>query len=403
MRRLPFVLKSAFSGSTNYTIKMRKIIAAELAVAVLLCAAMVRQNSMAEVNSGAVADNALTAGDGSATGDGSAAGNDAAKADYIKWVDFKVSYEALCAAYDWDVKTHGTEHEVCWIDLLAYTAARTGGEFDKKALKTLDDTAEKLSQGEASLEELTEGLKYYGYYEEAYTAVLGGLVGKYEAEAQDGNGQVKWEEKYGLKAYFPLARGFDYNHYDDFGVSRSYGYKRRHLGHDMMGLTGTPIMAIESGTVEALGWNQYGGWRVGIRSLDGKRYYYYAHLRQNYPFAEGLAEGSVVTAGDVIGYMGHTGYSSKENVNNIEVTHLHWGLELIFDESQKESDNEIWIDVYALTRFLSKHTQPAEKVEGTKEWRRTTGIRDPEVEGYMTGKGDQTMETQGKYEANPTQ
>ncbi len=53
--------------------------------------------------------------------------------------------------------------------------------------------------------------------------------------------------------------------------------------------------------------------------------------------------------------MGHTGYSTTENVNNIEVTHLHWGLELIFDEEQKESDNEIWIDVYPLTLFLSKH------------------------------------------------
>ena len=43
----------------------------------------------------------------------------------------------------------------------------------------------------------------------------------------------------------------------------------------------------------------------------------------------------------MIGYMGHTGYSTTENVNNIEVTHLHWGLELVFDEEQKESDNEI--------------------------------------------------------------
>ena len=66
-----------------------------------------------------------------------------------------------------------------------------------------------------------------------------------------------------------------------------------------------PLSRRESGVVEAVGWNQYGGWRIGIRSFDGKRYYYYAHLRQNYPYAEGLAEGSVVTAGDVIGYMGH--------------------------------------------------------------------------------------------------
>ena len=196
----------------------------------------------------------------------------------------------------------------------------------------------------------------------------------------DENGECSYKDCYGLKGYFPLARGFDYSHYDDFGAGRSYGYQRRHLGHDMMGLVGTPIVAVESGYVEALGWNQYGGWRIGIRSFDGKRYYYYAHLRQNYPYAENLEEGSIVTAGDVIGYMGHTGYSTKENVNNIEVTHLHWGLQLIFDESQKECDNEIWIDVYALTRFLAKHTQPAQKVEGTKEWVRTSRIIDPEVE-----------------------
>ena len=74
---------------------------------------------------------------------------------------------------------------------------------------------------------------------------------------------------------------------------------------------GTPITAIESGYVEALGWNQYGGWRIGIRSFDKKRYYYYAHLRQNFPYALNLEEGSIVTAGDVIGYMGHTGYSPQ--------------------------------------------------------------------------------------------
>ena len=81
-------------------------------------------------------------------------------------------------------------------------------------------------------------------------------------------------------------------------------YQRRHLGHDMMGQVGTPVIAMESGRVEALGWNQYGGWRIGIRSLDGKRYYYYAHLRKNYPYQSGLAVGSLVTAGDVIGYLG---------------------------------------------------------------------------------------------------
>ena len=84
-------------------------------------------------------------------------------------------------------------------------------------------------------------------------------------------------------------------------------------------------------------------------------------------------------------YMGHTGYSTKENVNNIEITHLHWGLQLIFDESQKEGNNEIWIDIYPLTRFLAKHTQAAVKVEGTKEWVRSNKIKDPAVEEYDGG------------------
>ena len=65
--------------------------------------------------------------------------------DYIKWVDFTVSYEALCSAYEWDVKTHGTEHEVHWVELLAYTAAKTGGAFDKSALKTMEKAAQALS------------------------------------------------------------------------------------------------------------------------------------------------------------------------------------------------------------------------------------------------------------------
>lgn len=297
---------------------------------------------------------------------------------YIKWVDFNVSYEALCRAYTYDVDTYGMDIHLNWIELLAYTAARNGGDFGCNAVEQLGEAAEKLLSGKTTIKELTTDLKYYPYYLEAYTAVLGGFVGEYELQQEDGS----WKTCYGLKAFSPIAKGFEYSDYDDFGVSRDYGYKRQHLGHDMMGQVGTPIIAVESGYVEALGWNQYGGWRLGIRSFDGKRYYYYAHLRQNYPYPENLKEGDVVTAGDVIGYMGHTGYSTTENVNNIETVHLHFGLQLIFDESQKEGNNEIWIDCYNLTRFLYKNRSEAAKVEGTKEWKRVVELRDPAVEEY---------------------
>lgn len=323
------------------------------------------------------------------------------KKDYIKWVDFTVPCDALDYAYEADVSAHKEGTALDWVSLLAYTASKWGGDFDKKAMKEMEKTAQKaMEEADADhtatdyIDEAGADLKYYPYYKEAYSAVLSGMVGEYEAQLADEAGNVSWHTVYGLKAYSPIARGFDYSDYDDFGTSRSYGYSRPHLGHDMMGQVGTPIIAIESGYVEVLGWNQYGGWRIGIRSFDKKRYYYYAHLRQNYPYQEDLKEGSVVTAGQVIGYMGHTGYSTQENVNNIKTVHLHWGMELVFDESQKESDNEIWIDCYQLSQFLKKHRSSVEKVQGTKEWQRVLQIRDPAVEKYRKETGETVSDNQ---------
>ena len=300
-----------------------------------------------------------------------------AEGNYIKWVEFNVTCEAMAAAYNLDVESYEQDIHLNWIELLAYVGAKTGGKFDKNSVKRVNEAAEKLKTGETTMEKLTEDMEYYDYYLEAYTAVLGGMVGEFSMKEGE-----QWQSYYGLKAFSPIAKGFDYSHYDDFGSSRSYGYSRPHLGHDMMGQIGTPVVAIESGYVEALGWNQYGGWRIGIRSFDGKRYYYYAHLRQNYPYAEGLEEGSIVTAGDVIGYMGHTGYSTKENVNNIKTVHLHWGLQLIFDESQKEGNNEIWVDCYELTKFLYRNRSEVAKIGDTREWQRTHEMADPEVEKH---------------------
>ena len=106
-------------------------------------------------------------------------------------------------------------------------------------------------------------------------------------------------------------------------------------------------------------------------------------MRQNRPYADGLEVGDVVTAGDVIGYMGHTGYSDTENVNNIETVHLHVGLQLIFDESQKEGDNEIWIDFFQLAQFLAVNQSEVVRDETTKEWDRKSEMKDPKVIEYI--------------------
>lgn len=303
------------------------------------------------------------------------------KKDFIKWVDFNVTAEAMNLTAKLDINSHTKNEEIKynWIELLAYLACKNGGNFKNFKKSDLDTLVAKIKDGE-TIESLTQDLKFYDYYYESYSAVLSGFIGNYSIETENSksqsadNGEPKetpenslesdtktpnntsnFEQKYGVKAFLPIAKNYSFSHYDDFGNSRSYGFKRTHLGNDLMGSIGTPIVAVESGVIENLGWNQYGGWRIGIRSFDTKRYYYYAHLRKNHPYAEGLEAGMVVKAGDVIGYLGMTGYSTKENVNNINVPHLHFGMQLIFDESQVDSPNEIWIDVYQIIEFLKQN------------------------------------------------
>ncbi len=301
------------------------------------------------------------------------------KAETIKWVDFGVPYESLKYALNQDMETFDQEKHLSWIDILALAGCRTGGKCGLDSVKQ----AAKDLKGDKSPEELLGNLyKYYDYYHQSFSAALGGLVGSYAIE-KDG----QWVSAYGLKAFSPIAAGYGFGHCDDFGVSRSFGFQRKHLGHDMMGALGTPIVAVEGGIVEALGWNRYGGWRIGIRSNDGKRYYYYAHLQKDRPFAPGLEEGDIVQAGDLIGFMGRTGYSDKENVNNIETVHLHFGMQLIFDESQKECLSEIWIDVYDIVRLLNEHRSSIRKTQDG--WERVYPYRDLDVEdlGQNVGAG----------------
>ena len=274
--------------------------------------------------------------------------------DFIKWLSFDVPLDVLKQAYEYDVASQGSEHPLDFVQLLAYAAAKNWGNFDERGKsRAMDNVVERIRDGE-TMHDAVDGMKLYEHYLSAYQAVLGGFVGEYEI-VETG------ERKYGLKVFSPMAKGFGFSHSDDFGNPRSYGYSRPHLGHDMFGRVGAPIIAVEGGIVEALGWNQYGGWRIGIRSFCGQRYYYYAHLMKDRPYVDGLEIGNKVAAGDVIGYLGATGYSRRENVSNIKVPHLHFGMQIIFDESQKDGWNQIWIDVYSIVRFLNQNRMEVEK------------------------------------------
>ena len=175
------------------------------------------------------------------------------QAESIRWVDFNVSYESMKYALDQDIATFEQEKHISWIDILALAACRTGGKCALASVKQAVADLKKDKQPEQLLGDL---YKYYDYYHRAYTAALGGLVGSYAIE-KDG----QWAATYGLKAFSPIAAGYGYSHCDDFGVARSFGFRRKHLGNDLMGALGTPVVAVEGGVVEAMGWNRYGGYK----------------------------------------------------------------------------------------------------------------------------------------------
>lgn len=185
-----------------YGLLMRAGVALELvALTCLICAGIFSENkkkeTVEEVNAGGIWEVLEKHQQGELVENESG--------DYIKWVDFTVPAEAMNKAYQYDVDSYGQSPHLNWIELLAYAAAKQGGSFGKAALKNIDECAKKLKEGE-SIEALTEKLEYYPYYLEAYTAVLGGFVGEYEMEG---------EERYGLKAFSPVAAGFYYTDYDD--------------------------------------------------------------------------------------------------------------------------------------------------------------------------------------------
>lgn len=292
------------------------------------------------------------------------------QAHTIRWVSFDVPYASLEYAMEQDIQSFEREQHISWIDILSVAACRTGG---KCGLPSVKKAYSQLKKGQSPEEILKELYRYYDYYHSAYTAVLGGMLGSYAIEI---NGREVCT--YGLKAFSPIASGYGYSHSADFGNSRSFGFQRKHLGNDIMGALGTPIIAVEGGVVEEMGWNRYGGWRIGIRSYDSKRYYYYAHLQKDRPFAPGLKKGDLVQAGDLLGFMGRTGYSDQENVNNISAVHLHFGMQLVFEESQKECQSEIWIDVYELVRLLSRHRSSVQKT--ASGWQRKYPFRDLDLD-----------------------
>ncbi len=68
-----------------------------------------------------------------------------------------------------------------------------------------------------------------------------------------------------------------------------------------------------------------------IRSLDKKRYYLLRAPAKEFSHTARIWQSARSSgAATFIGYLGRTGYSIQENVNNLKTSHLHFGMQLIF-------------------------------------------------------------------------
>ncbi len=132
---------------------------------------------------------------------------------------------------------------------------------------------------------------------------------------------------------------------------RTFGGKRGHEGTDIMASFNQrghyPVISISDGVVEKTGWLPQGGYRIGIRSPSGA-YFYYAHL---YDYAEGIVEGANIKAGELLGFMGDSGYGEEGTVGKFDV-HLHMGIYLNDENGEEFSINSYWIMKYLEDKLL---------------------------------------------------
>lgn len=158
--------------------------------------------------------------------------------------------------------------------------------------------------------------------------------------------------------YFPVpdmgAKNVGVTYGDSWNGLRTYGGNRRHEGTDLMASNNVrgyfPVISITDGTVENIGWLDQGGNRIGIRSPSGG-YFYYAHL---YSYAPGLKRGDKIIAGQLLGFMGDSGYGKEGTIGKFDV-HLHLGIYV------NASFGEMSVDPYRILKLLEADKLSYEK------------------------------------------
>lgn len=149
--------------------------------------------------------------------------------------------------------------------------------------------------------------------------------------------------------YFPIPvstvdKSLSVSYVNAWMAERKYKGTSGHEGTDIMAAKNErgiyPVVSMTDGTITNLGWLEKGGYRIGITTNSGT-YYYYAHLDS---YAN-IKEGAQVKAGELLGYMGDSGYGEEGTTGKFDV-HLHLGI------YSYETGEEISMNPYYVLDFL---------------------------------------------------
>jgi murein DD-endopeptidase MepM/ murein hydrolase activator NlpD len=108
----------------------------------------------------------------------------------------------------------------------------------------------------------------------------------------------------------PLKFGRITSRYSLHRYVRIYGRVKPHLGTDFAAPVGTPIHATADGVIEKIGYTRGNGNYIKIRH-NSTYATQYLHMSR---FAKGMHKGVHVRQGDVIGYVGMTGFTTGPHV-----------------------------------------------------------------------------------------
>ncbi|MFC2137796.1 M23 family metallopeptidase [Bacteroidota bacterium] len=228
---------------------------------------------------------------------------------YVEWIEKKidtlhrsVSGEVKTSLWEAMIESNANPHLAVELsDIYAWTidffGLSTGDKF-KVIYDELYVDSVSIGVGQIYSAKFTHnGTEYYGF---AFNQ--NGIDGYYDEKG-------KSLKKAFLKAplrFRRISSGFSYSRYHPILKIR-----RPHRGIDYAAPTGTPIVSIGEGKVIAKGYTKAAGYYIKIKH-NGTYTSGYNHLSK---YGKGMRVGAHVNQGQVIGYVGSTGYATGPHLD----------------------------------------------------------------------------------------